>query len=207
LRELESDPGLNKSKTIADLLEQGGIFSPDDDIETIKQKLQKAVPSDKYSELEVKLRRMEKQLSEKDTAEKALSAQVEAERAKRYNAEKERKILSAMSAANITDESKDMVLNFFSSKTKVSETDGKLNIFYEDEEGLNPTVDSYIQSWAKTDKAKPFIKAPVSSGAGITGSNGTGGGKMTAEQIVAMYPGDQNRGLRAKMYKEHGVIA
>lgn len=203
LKEIENDPSSSKARLVAELLEQGGVFSPDDDADTIKQKLQKAVPVDKYSELEVKLRRMEKQLADKAEQEKALLAQAEQERNKRYNSEKDRVIASTLDSVGLLPEAKEVFLNYFSGMAKVSENEGKLNIFVEDKEGLMPSIDAHIKAWAKSDQAKAFIKAPVSVGAGISGGGkGPGGGRMTLDDIEKAADVD----TRIKLLKDNGYL-
>ena len=134
------------------------------------------------SDLEKMVRRLE--IIEK-TAEVDKKA-AETEKALRVNSEKKGGILSALKNAHVDDASFDFLVPYFDNIVKAQEADGKVNLVVESDDGSSP-LNSFIDEWSKTDKAKQFIKAPSNSGGGSGGpGGGSSGTAKTLEDIAAM---------------------
>ena len=125
----------------------------------------------------------------------------ETERALRVSSEKKAQILSELKKAHVNDESFDYLMPYFNGLVKAEDEDGKINLFVDTGDGPSP-LNTFIETWSKTDNAKQFIKAPGNSGAGSTGAGGSGTAAETDLAKIEKLPPAE----RMKAYKELGII-
>jgi len=185
----------DKNKAIDQLFQEYDIV----DAEDLSSKLATlAGAKEKESDLEKLQRRLE--IIEKTASEADKKAAEE--RARRVSSEKRAGIVSALKNAHVDDVSFDMLIPYFDGLVTAEEDEaGKVSLFVDSDTGQSP-LNSFVDEWSKTDKAKQFIKAPSNSGGG-SGGPGTGGsGKQrTLEDISKIADRDE----RLKALKELGV--
>jgi len=133
------------------------------------------------SDHEKTVRRLE--ILEKTYAEAEKRA--ESEKTLRVESEKKAQILSALKNAHVDDGSIDIVTPYFTRMVKNEEVGGKINLIVDTDDGPSP-IDAFVEAWSKTDKAKPFIKAPSNTGGGATTPGGSSPAQLTQEQIAAI---------------------
>ena len=134
----------------------------------------------KGTEMEKLQRRLE--IIEKTA--KDSDARAEKEKALRADSEKRAQIISALKGADVNGDSIDVLLPYFSGQIKVDEDEnGKINLIVDTDDGPSP-LNTFVEAWSKTDKAKIYINAPGNSGAGSSGAgSGATGQQKTYEQI------------------------
>jgi len=108
------------------------------------------------------LRKMQRQLEE-------LQSKYDAERSARVTIEKDRAIDKAMDKAGIRPDARELVRAYFDKRAKVEESESGLAIFAQDDEGMSPPIDEYIDTWAKSEQGKNYVQKPVNVGAGVAG--------------------------------------
>src|SRR6056297_3105571 len=95
----------------------------------------------------------------------------ESERNRRLSMEKSTAIERAMDKAGIRSDARELVRAYFDRRAQVEETDNGVSIIAQDDEGLGPPIDEYIDKWAKSDAGKNYVQKPVNVGAGVAGAN------------------------------------
>lgn len=123
--------------------------------------LQEAL-SGKGEKVDRDLRKMQKQLEE-------LQSKYDAERSSRIAIEKDRAIDQAMDKAGIRPDARELVRAYFDKRAKVEEADGTLSIVAQDDEGMSPPIDEYIENWAKSEQGMNYVQKPVNVGIGVAG--------------------------------------
>jgi hypothetical protein len=161
---LEKLAKANKSKlsddqrSLLDTLHEMGYDSAED-LTAALSGSKKQVESDKLSR---DLQKMQKQFEE-------LQSRYETERSTRLTIEKDRAIDKAMDKAGIRPDARELARAYFDRKARVEETDDGLTIYAQDDEGLSPSIDEYIEKWAKSEQGKNYVQKPVNVGAGVAG--------------------------------------
>lgn len=108
------------------------------------------------------LKKMQKQFEE-------LQDKYERERSTRLSIEKDRAIDKAMDKAGIRPDARELARAYFDRKAQVEETDNGISVIAQDEEGLGPPIEEYIEKWAKSEQGKNYVQKPVNVGAGVAG--------------------------------------
>lgn len=164
---LEKVARLNRGQTteqqrkVIELLADKGLDDPD--------KLSSIISGGKDNgndELERRLKRLEAE-------KKEYEEKMKREHGLRVNTVKESAINKALMDAGVKPEAFDMAKAYFSGVADIEESDdGKVSVIARDESGLGPSIDKFVSEWAKSERAKDFIRKPMNSGAGASGSNG-----------------------------------
>lgn len=143
-----------------------------DDIEELEKVIQKTSKQSKEeNEFDLKYRRLNKKYEEMAKTASEFEDKFKREKQGRIKTVKEHAITKALKNSGVKSEAFDMAFDFFDKRSEVEEDeDGNVLIIGKDSDGLRPTIDKFIESWSKTEKAKGFIVKPENKGAGLTGS-------------------------------------
>ena len=183
ISKLNRDQTTEEQRRILEVITELGVESAEDIEAALSKKNGKG-----SEDFERKLKRLQKEAEEN----KAL---YERERQQRIAYAKDNAIIQALKEANIKDSAFDMAFAFFERLADVEESDGKITVVAKDKDGLGPPIGSYIAEWSKTDAAKDYVRKPVNSGAGVTGSGGesreASGKTMTLSEFGQLDPKKQ----------------
>lgn len=184
LKSLSETKVKSESLKKVDQILRGYAIENPDDLESILTAFQQSKgDTDKSKE---QLSKYERELKREQAEKLELSSKYENMRNKRIQSERNSQILKSLKEANVSNEAFDFLLPYFEKLTEVQEgDDGEITIYAKDDKGLSPAISDYIKDWAKTDKAKSFIKAPTHSGggSGSTVKNGGNSAPMTLDEI------------------------
>jgi DNA primase catalytic subunit len=142
-------------KAILDAIQDAGFDSAED--------LQEALSGKQDTgKVDRDLKKLQRQLEE-------LQSKYDGERNTRLSIEKDRAIDKAMDKAGIRPDARDLVRAYFDRKARVEESENGVSIIAQDDDGLSPPIDEYIESWAKSDQGKNYVQKPMNVGAGVAG--------------------------------------
>jgi len=113
--------------------------------------------------------KVDRELKKMRTQFEELQSRYDAERSTRLTIEKDRAIDKAMDKAGIRADARELARAYFDRKAMVEESDDGLTIYAQDDEGLSPPIDEYIEKWAKSDQGKNYVQKPINVGAGVAG--------------------------------------
>lgn len=180
---LNKETTSEEQRQILETINDLGIESPDD-IKKLVEGSGNGKEGDK--ELERKLNRLQKEAEQHKEA-------YQTERQQRLNYAKENAIVKALKEAGVKDSAFDLAYAYFDRVAQVEESDGKIQVIAQDQEGLGPPIEKHIAEWAKSDAAKDYVQKPANKGAGITGApEGDASGKeLTVSEFNKLSPKDK----------------
>lgn len=169
---------------ILEALQDEGIEDEDSFSEFIQGKAQEGEGSAEASKQLRELKRQLKQIEKEKSEFSQYKDLFEAERKARLESVKDSTLTQALKKVHVKGDAFDIVKSWAEKQTALDiDDDGKISIYANDSEGLNPSIEAYLEEWSKTDAAKPFIEQPVNTGAGVR-SGASKNGVFTREQLA-----------------------
>lgn len=148
----------DEQKQLLETIQELGYDSAED----LQDALSKGKKKDDSEKVDRELKKMQKQLED-------YQSKYEQERSTRLSLVKDRAIDKAMDKAGIRPDARELARAYFDRKAQVEETDDGISVIAQDEEGLGPPIEEYIEKWAKSDTGKNYVQKPVNVGAGVAG--------------------------------------